>query len=154
MTGAGARAAGGRWNPRASFNAVYASLDVETALAEALAHCRYYGFTISKAMPRVLVALDAKIERVLDLRDGVTRRGLGISERRMLDEPWREEQKKGREALTQAIGRLAFEAEIQGLLVPSPALKGGANLVLFPANFDPPRSWLRIINRGELPPKM
>src|SRR5579862_8490124 len=112
VTGAGSKAAGGRWNPRACFNAVYASLDVETAVAEALEHCRHYGFPLSKAMPRVLVALDAKIGRVLDLRDGATRRALGVSERRMLDEPWREEQKKGREALTQAIGRLAFEAEV------------------------------------------
>ena len=130
------------------------ALNVETAVAEALGYCRYYGFPLSKVMPRVLVALDARIERVLDLRDGATRTVLGVSERRMLDEPWREEQNKGREALTQAIGRLAFEAEAQGLLVPSAARKCGANLILFPANLDPPKSWLRIINRGELPPKM
>jgi RES domain-containing protein len=154
VTGAGAKTAGGRWNARATFNTVYASLDVETALAEALQHFRYYGFPISKAMPRIIVALEAKLERALDLRDGDTRRTLGVSARRMLDEPWREEQKKGREALTQAIGRLAFEADLQGLLVPSAARKGGANLILLPANLDPPKSWLRIINRGELPPKI
>jgi RES domain-containing protein len=154
VTGAGAKTAGGRWNPRASFNTVYASLDVETAVAEALQHFLYYAFPISKAMPRVIVALEAKLGRALDLRDGDTRRVLGVSERRMLDEPWRQEQKKGREALTQAIGRLAFEADIQGLLVPSAARKGGGNLILFPANLDPPKSWLRVINRGALPPKM
>ncbi len=154
MTGAGARAAGGRWNPRAGFNAVYASLEVETAAAEAIEHFRCYGFPISKAMPRVLVALDAKIERALDLRDGGTRRVLGVSERRMLEEPWREEQKMGREALTQAIGRLAFETRIQGVLVPSAGREGGANRIIFRANLDPLKSWLRIINQGELPPKM
>jgi RES domain-containing protein len=154
VTGAGSKTAGGRWNPRASFHTVYASLDVETAVAEAVQHFRYYGFPLSKAMPRVIVSLQAKLERALDLRDGDTRRVLGVSERRMLDEPWREKQKKGREALTQAIGRLAFEADIQGLLVPSAARRGGFNLILFPANLDPPKSWLRIINRGELPRKM
>jgi RES domain-containing protein len=154
VTGAGSKTAGARWNPPASFNTVYASLEVETALAEALQHFRYHGLAVSKAMPRVIVALEAKVARVVDLRDGDTRRILGVSERRMLDEPWREEQKKGREALTQALGRLAFTADLQGLLVPSAAHKGGANLVLFPANLDPPKSWLRIINRGDLPPKM
>jgi hypothetical protein len=29
----------------------------------------------------------------------------------------------------------------------------GSNLILFPANLDPPKSWLRIINRQELPPR-
>ena len=154
MTGAGSRTAGGRWNPPGSFHTVYASLEVETAVAEALQHFRYYGLPVSRAMPRVMVSLEAKLNRVLDLRDGDTRRLLAVSERRMLAAPWREEQKKGREAITQALGRLAFEADIQGLLVSSAAHKGGSNLILFPANLDPPKAWLRLINRTDLPPKM
>jgi RES domain-containing protein len=125
---------------------------VETALAEAMAHFRYYGFRVSKAMPRLIVSLEAKCQRVLDLTDGAVRRLLAVSERRMVEEPWRDEQKKGREALTQAIGRLAYAANLEGLLVPSSARPAGINLILFPANFDPPRSWLRIINKEELPP--
>jgi RES domain-containing protein len=92
-------------------------------------------------------------ERVLDLRDGYVRRSLVVSAKRMLSEPWREEQNKGREALTQAIGRLAYELDVQALLVPSAARKGGSNLIVFPANLDPPNSWLRIANRDELPRK-
>jgi hypothetical protein len=69
----------------------------------------------------------------------------------MLAEPWRQRQKEGREALTQAIGRLAYEANLEGILVPSAACATGSNLVLFPANFDPPKSWLRIINKEDLP---
>ena len=154
ITGAGSKAAGARWNPPGGFHAVYASLDVETAVAEALQHFRYYGLSVSKAMPRVIVALEAKLERVLDLRDGDVRRVLVVSEKRMLSEPWREEQRKGREALTQALGRLAFDLDIQALLVPSAARKGGSNLIVFPANLDPPKSWLRIVNRDELPRKV
>src|SRR5436309_13486046 len=56
ITGAGSKAAGARWNPPGSFSTVYASLDVETALAEALAHFRHYGLRVLKAMPRVLVS--------------------------------------------------------------------------------------------------
>ncbi len=151
ITGAGSKTAGARWNPPTSFYTIYASLDVETAVAEALAYFRYYGLPVSKAMPRVIVALEAKLQRVLDLTDGSVRRVLGVSERRMLDEPWREEQKKGREALTQAIGRLAYEANLEALLVPSAARRGGENLIVFPANLDAPRSSLHIMNKEELP---
>jgi RES domain-containing protein len=153
ITGAGSKAAGARWNPPGGFHAVYASLDVETAVAEALQHFRYYGLPVSKGMPRVIVALEANLERVLDLRDGDVRRALVVSEKRMLSEPWREEQKKGREALTQAMGRLAFDLDIQALVVPSAARKGGSNLIVFPTNLDPPKSWLRVVNRDELPRK-
>jgi len=153
VTGAGSKAAGARWNPPGSVHTVYASLDVETAVAESLQHFRHYKIPVSKAMPRVLVALEAKLERVLDLRDGDVRRALGVSEARMLGEPWRELQKKGREALTQALGRLSYDLDLQALLVPSAARKGGSNLILFPANLDPPKSWLRIVNRGDLPKK-
>ena len=104
-------------------------------------------------MPRVIVALEAELERVLDLRDGEVRRMLVVSEKRMLTERWREEQTKGCEALTQAIGRLAYDLDVQALLVPSAAMKGGSNLIVFPANLHPPKSWLRIVNRDELPRK-
>jgi RES domain-containing protein len=154
IIGPGSKAAGARWNPPGSFHAVYASLDVETAVAEALQHFRYYGLPVSKAMPRVIVALEAELERVLDLREGDVRRVLVISGKRMLSEPWREEQQKGREALTQAVGRLAYELNIQALLAPSAARPGGSNLILFPANLGPPKTWLRIVNRDELPRKM
>jgi RES domain-containing protein len=151
LTGAGSKTARGRWNPPDSFRTIYTSLDVETAVAEALAHFRYYGFPVSAAMPRVLVSFEAKLQRVLDLTDGGIRRLLGVSERRVLAEPWREEQKRGREALTQAIGRLAYCADIEALLIASAGRRGGVNLIPFPANLDPPRSWLRVINKGELP---
>jgi RES domain-containing protein len=153
ITGAGSKAAGARWNPPGCCHTVYASLDVETAVAEALQHFRYYGLPVSKAMPRVVVAPEANLQRVLDLRDGAVRRVLVISEKRMILEPWREEQRMGREALTQAVGQLAFDLDVQALLVPSAARKRGSNLILFPANLDPPKSWLRILNRGELPRK-
>jgi RES domain-containing protein len=138
ITGAGSKSAGARWNPSGSCHTVYASLEIETAVAEALQHFRYYGLSVSKAMPRVIVALEAKLERALDLRDGGVRRLLAVSENRMLTEPWREEQKKGREALTQALGRLVFALDFQALLVPSAARRGGSNLILFPANLEPP----------------
>jgi hypothetical protein len=35
--------------------------------------------------------------------------------------------------------------------VPSAARNGGVNLILFPANLEAPKSWLRIVNKDELP---
>src|SRR5438876_1883581 len=70
LTGAGSKTAGARWNPPDSFRTVYASLDIDTALAESLAHFRHYGLPIAKALPRVLVSLEAKFQRVLDITQG------------------------------------------------------------------------------------
>ena len=127
------------------------SLDPHTAVDEALAHFLHYGLPIAKALPRVLASLESRLRRVLDLTDAGVRRLLGVSERRFLDEPWRKMQKKGREALTQAVGRLAYEADWEELLAPSAARKGGVNLAPFPANLKALGSWLRIIDKADLP---
>jgi RES domain-containing protein len=89
-----------------SFPTVYASLDPHTALEEVLAHYRHYGIPIESAMPRVTVAVRVELAGVLELTDGANRSAIRVSSSRMLREPWREEQAAGREALTQALGRL------------------------------------------------
>jgi len=150
LTGVGSKTAGARWNPPRSFPTVYASLDPHTALEEVLAHFRYYKIPIESAMPRVTVSVRVRLGRVLDLTDGKTRSALRVSERRMLTEPWREEQKAGREALTQALGRLGHEFGWEGLIVPSAVRRGGVNLIIFPANLSR-RSSLEIINVVDLP---
>jgi RES domain-containing protein len=150
LTGQGAKSAGGRWNPAGGFATVYTSLTPETALAEYLAHYRYFGWPLSSAMPYVMVGLEITLQKVLDLTDGRVRSSLGVSEARMLDTRWR---KAGtHESLTQAIGRCAFEAELEAILVPSSAALGEVNLVVFPGNLLTPGSWIKIINREELPP--
>ncbi len=104
VTGMGSKTAGGRWNPPNSFPTVYTSVDPHTALDEVLAHYRYYGFPIESAMPRVTVSVRVRLVRVLNFTDGKTCTALRVSMRRILDEPWREVQKSGREALTQSLG--------------------------------------------------
>jgi RES domain-containing protein len=134
LSGQGARKHGERWNPPASFATVYTSLTPETALAETLAHYRHYRIPESQAMPRVFVAISVSLERVLDLTVGGVRHALGVSLVRMRREAWRRAQSAGREALTQAIGRAAFEAGLEGLVVPSGPDAAGKNLVVFPAS--------------------
>ena len=150
LTGFGSRITGARWNPPRGFPTVYASLDPHTALDEVLAHFRHFSIPIESAMPRVMVSIRVRLTHVLDLTKGQTRSILRVSWRRMVNEPWREEQGAGREAVTQALGRLACELGWEALIVPSAARKEGVNLILYPdkLNHD---STIEIINAEELP---
>jgi RES domain-containing protein len=139
ITGTGAKETGGRWNPKGSFRTIYASLDLETATAEAVAYYRRFRIPQHQAMPRLFAALQAQLTRALDLRRGPVRSALKVSADRLLAAEWWKSHKRGKEAITQAIGRLAWHATWQALLAPSAARPGGANLIIFPANLAPRR---------------
>jgi len=141
---------GGRWTTIGRFAAIYSSLDPETAMAETLSRCRHYGVPLERALPCVFAAIRLELAQVLDLTDGRNRHRLRVSAQRMIDEPWREVQRRGNEAITQAIGRVAWEVGLEGLLVPSAALRAGMNLVVFPNNLRR-ESRLSIINEHLLP---
>jgi filamentous hemagglutinin len=130
-TGRGAFLAGGRWNPKNGFAALYLSTRPETALAEALAQRRYQNVPDSEATPLVLTAFQVVLQQILDLTAVHIRNILQVTAEQ-LKAPWRRTQNQGREALTQAIGRLTREAGFEGLLVPSAPLSGGTNLITFP----------------------
>jgi filamentous hemagglutinin len=130
-TGRGAYRAGGRWNPKNGFAALYLSTEPETALAEALAQRRYQNVPDSEATPLVLAAFQVVLQQILDLTAAPIQNLLQVTAEQ-LTAPWRPTQHQGREALTQAIGRLTREAGFEGLLVPSAPLPGGTNLVTFP----------------------
>jgi hypothetical protein len=77
----------------------------------------------------------------------------------MLNADWRGEQDKGREALSQAVGRVAYRVGFEALMVPSKADPDGTNLVVFPR--QPPgrqpdylSEWLSTPNKafGDLKP--
>ena len=151
LTGAGAQKAGARWNPADSFASIYVSLTPETAIQESLAHFRYYGLPAEDALPRVLAAAQVVLRRVLNLTDVKVRKTLKVSLADLLDVDWRAEAKTGREALPQAIGRLAWNAKWEALMVPSAVDPSGKNLIVFPGNLDAPSSYLLIMNRDQLP---
>ena len=132
LTGAGSKKYGGRWNPPGSFAAVYLSLTLEVAVAEAVAHQRYFGIPEHAALPRTFVGVRLGLARVLDLRNGRLRQRLGVSLNRMRTEDWRWVNDGGQEAVTQALGRAACEVGFQGILVPSAAELSGSNIVAFP----------------------
>ena len=134
LTGEGSRRFGGRWNPR-GLAAIYASLTPETAMAETLAHARYYELPAQAVMPRTFVALSFALNRVLDLTGGDIRRRLAFSKDRMVQTDWRAEMEAGNVPLTQALGQAASDIGLEGLLVPSAAEPSGQNIVAFPENF-------------------
>jgi RES domain-containing protein len=136
LAGTGALHACGRWNLKGASRLSYTALAPQTALAEALAHVNYFRQPLSKALPRVLVALQLKAKRVLDLRDGSMRKALRLSDDTIRHLDWRANNQKGQEAITQAWGKSFAEAGYEAVIVPSAADTDGANVLVFPENLQ------------------
>ncbi len=103
-------------------------------MAEALAHVRYYNLPKSKALPGVLVALDLKASRVLDLRTGAVQKALKLSQRTIRRGDWRRDNQGGVEAITQAWGLTFAQAGFEAVIVPSAAHPNGTNVLVYPDN--------------------
>ena len=148
--GAGAKKWGGRWNPP-GVSAAYFSLELETAMAEMTERHRRGGIPLSQMRPRVIVSARLRLQRVLDLRDHDVRQRLGVALNDLLQE-WKNKNDGDEETVSQAIGRLAEAAGLEGLVVPSVAAapQAGSNLVVFPDNVS---AWLEIYHQDELPPQ-
>lgn len=110
--------AGGRWSPGGRFDALYASLDKNGALAEAYHHLSRAPVMSSSHM--LLNKLFVSLDNVLEL---------GIDQLKTLgmEDPLAS---RPRNALGQAIGEATFMLDFDGLLVPS-ARWDCSNLVVF-----------------------
>jgi hypothetical protein len=53
-----------------SFAAVHASLDVKTAVAESLGTQQQYGIAVAARLPLTLVAIDVRLQELIDLTEG------------------------------------------------------------------------------------
>jgi RES domain-containing protein len=129
LSGKGASWRGGRWNPP-GYATVYGSTTDTAALEECKANDRYYGI-VTKG-PRLLVAIQANLSRVLDLTNAGLRRTLDLTLTELAAEDWRKLLAAGKESLTQAIGRAVAETGGSGLLVRSSAVHRGVNAAIFP----------------------
>ncbi len=129
LSGKGAAWRGGRWNPP-GIPTVYGSTTDSTALEECKANDRYYG-VVTKS-PRLLVAIEAELTRMLDLTDPNLRRALDFTLAELAAEDWRKLAAAGKESFTQVLGRAVAETGGSGLLVRSAAVKRGLNVVIFP----------------------
>jgi RES domain-containing protein len=129
LSGGGARNHGGRWNPP-GLATLYGSTTDTTALEEGKANDRYYG-VVTKS-PRLVVAIEARLTRVLDLTHPDIRRALDLTLAELAAEDWRKLLAAGKESLTHVLGRAVAEAGGSGLLARSAAVKRGVNVVIFP----------------------
>lgn len=153
FTGVGAVLAGARWSVRSLMPAVYASTDPLTLAAELHHKAAKYGLTASDFHSRMTVGMHWEFQAVVDLTAGAVLAALDASISELTNCNWETEQAEGREALTQAIGRAAFERLAEGLVLPSARRSGGINVVFFPGHRrDGTR--LRVLDPQTLPPDM
>ncbi|HEV2330619.1 MAG TPA: RES family NAD+ phosphorylase [Verrucomicrobiae bacterium] len=129
LSGEGARWRGGRWNSP-GIATLYGSTTDNTALGECKAHDHYYG--VETRSPRLLVAIEARLTRMLDLTMAGTRRAMNVTLAELRSEDWRKLQAAGKESFTQAIGRAVVAAGGSGLLSHSATVKRGVNVAIFP----------------------
>ena len=143
ISGVGSRIGGSRWNPPGLTRVLHAAKFPEDALMEALAERRRLGFSDASGLPLVMRGIQCRLRHVLDLGDGEVRQRLGVSLERLVETNWRRENREGREAITQAVGRACYEAGYEGLLAPSSAAWTKVNVVVFVENLGE-RSGLEI----------
>lgn len=134
LRGEGSYRFGGRWNAIGSLRAVYGSTQDTVAVAESRATADYARVPYPSVTPRLLVAVELSLQKVLDLTSAPARRNLGVTLEELRREDWRKIQEQGDESLTQAIGRAAFANGAEGMLVPSAKVEGGVNVAYFPDN--------------------
>jgi RES domain-containing protein len=151
LTGEGSRKYGGRWNAPGAFAVVYLAESLEGAVAETLGLVGRYGLDAAARLPLTLVAVDAVLLTVLDLTDARVRRMIGVTVAAMVNCEWRAENRAGREALTQALARAAFELGAGGVIVPSAVKRTLRNIDVFPGNLSG-GARLTIRSSDKLPP--
>jgi RES domain-containing protein len=148
LSGEGAFRNGGRLNGIGAFRVVYGSAAEKTALDESAARARRYGLTVRK--PRILVCIEMKIQKVLDLRHEPLLQALGLTLAELGAEDWETLQSNGTESMGQSLGRAAFDAGVEAILIPSFASAGEMNVAWFPAN-RARGSVVRIVEGEKLP---
>ena len=134
LLGQGSFLYGGRWNAIGSFRAVYGSTEDTVAVAESRATADYAHVPHPFRTPRLLLAIELSLQRVLDLTSASVRQTLEITLEELRAEDWRKLQEEQAESFTQAIGRAVFINRGEGILAPSARVSSGINVVYFPAN--------------------
>jgi RES domain-containing protein len=134
LYGEGSYRNGGRWNAIGSFRAVYGSTEDKVALAESKVTAEYANLPYPFREPRLVVALDVELSRVIDLTVDATLEALSVTDEELRREDWRKVQEQGFESFTQALGRAVFTAKGEGLVAHSARVENGTNVAYFPEN--------------------
>ena len=140
--------AGGRYNSKGGFEALYLSCALSTCIAEIERAASQLNKPAAELLPRKMIGLELSLSNILDLTDLQVQSRLGITSADLMEE-WLPVQKSGGDALTQQIGRHARDAGLEAILYPSAAQPDGKNLAVFPDNLRP-ESRIEIINADRL----
>jgi len=114
--------------------AVYASTNPATLGAEVYYKGLIHGWAREDFHPQLLVGMHWELQAVVDLTSARAREALNVTHEQIVSVDWDAEQNEGREPVTQAIARAAFEHLAEGLIVPSARRRGGVNIVYFPSH--------------------
>ena len=133
LSSIGSLRAGGRYNMRGEFEALYLASSPVTALREVEALvATTEGLRGVKGPPRILLSIDYELEAVVDLTQPTAQQLLGSSLAE-LSAPWRTLNAAGTIAPTQLLGSVVHElAVIEALRVPSARDPSTDNVVIFP----------------------
>ncbi len=138
LDGMGSMQHGGRWSAAGTFPAVNLSTAQETALAESGASFTYYNFALSDVRPKVIVAVRARLNRVIDLvAQGGIRKKPWLELDKLLAEDWHKVNNAKHESQSQAFGRAAEAFGAEALLAPSARVSTGMNVIFFPGSLSP-----------------
>jgi len=137
LSGAGAAAIGGRWNPRDVYT-IYLALPEEACLEEFMRLARGQARGVASFLPRDLHVVQVSALEVLDLSVESARKAVGISQADIESDD---------RSLCQDVGRAAYFLGLQGILAPS-ATRAGFVLAAFERNVR--RSQLTVIETRPL----
>lgn len=126
LSGAGARTAGGRWNPRESFSVLYLGLDTGVVSAEFARMAARQGRKVTDFLPRRLYTYEIHLSAVLDLTDQAAREALGLTDEALSADEL---------GACQEVGAAAHYAGFEAVLAPS-ATSRGTVLAVFMDNLD------------------
>ena len=144
FSGAGSQKVSGRFHVKGKFIVVYTSTSLSAAGWEYLNTAASAGIDTAYLLPYTAISAAVTLSRVLDLTDPLVRRALNVTLVGLRASVWAG---NSQETFTQLIGRLAYEAGFEAILVPSAG--SGQNLNIFRQNLQPASS-VKIVNEDHL----
>lgn len=131
-----------RFNPAHEFGVLYVALEREIAVAELLRRAQLSGMLVQAYAPRVMLTLDVRLGKVLDLTDPEVRREWDITPDDLASDDY---------TRCQEVARVARREGYEAIRYPS-ATGGGENLAIF---YDRRRTGSYVVEktREELPLK-